>query len=327
MNPIYRKIDLLMTRNWYFKQGDQIQGPYSFQGLIELVRDETLSPDSLIRPQAEEDWQRADSVAGLFELGHSEQTADADNSFALANAGDLETFLNEPAETADTGEPPPAEVAHETTEEIDDEVETGAYPDETWSTTVKAAVDKIDSRNPKPEEEEEEAEPLQIVPEISLSFLQRPVVRMLMLGCLLLVCASAALYGFIQWMGEDQLYFPLIGETSPLLFLVYSACTLLAVLLVVPLLSYIAAPYLRLGYKLGAPLLTGTLTSLYLLHWTEQQNLIFPSRRQAEPKLLFPVMGECSAFSYWMYFVDVVIVVAVLTYVAARWLESHADEA
>ncbi|QDT29689.1 hypothetical protein Enr10x_50440 [Gimesia panareensis] len=111
-----------MSNDWYFKQDDQILGPFSFQDLLELVRDETLSPDSLIRPQAEEDWQRADSVVGLFELGHSEQTADADNGFALANAGDLETFLNEPAETEDTGEPPPAEaqsaeVAYETTGE------------------------------------------------------------------------------------------------------------------------------------------------------------------------------------------------------------------
>lgn len=321
-----------MSSDWYFKQDDQISGPYTFQDLLELIRNEKLSPETLVRPQAEEGWLRADSVAGLFNPGDQEQAADTDTGFELANAGDLETFLTEPAETDGTAEhqaaeTSPAEVMEVTAEESDDEAETGAYSDETWSTTVKAAVDKIDSRNPKPAEEEEEAEPLQIVPEISLSFLQRPIVRMLLLGCLLLVCASAALYGFIQWMGEDQLYFPLIGETSPLLFLVYSACTLLAVLLVVPLLSYIAAPYLRLGYKLGAPLLTGTLTALYLLHWTEQQNLIFPTRRQAEPKLLFPVMGECSAFSYWMYFVDVVIVVAVLTYVAARWLESHADEA
>jgi hypothetical protein len=37
-------------------------------------------------------------------------------------------------------------------------------------------------------------------------------------------------------------------------------------------------------------------------------------------------MGECSTFFYWMYFTDVLIFIAVLTYFTARWLESHADE-
>ena len=253
----------------------------------------------------------------------------------LANAGDLETFLTaeEAAGEENAGDSEPMNSssmeasAEDTADETDDEAETGAYSDETWSTTVKAAVDKIDSRNPQPTEEEEEDEPLQIVPEISLSFLQRPVFRMLILACILLLCASAGVYGFIQWMGEDQVYFPLVGETSPLLFLVYATCSFLVVVTVVPLLSYVAAPYLRVGYKLGAPLVTAGLTALFLLHWSKQQNLIFPTGKQAEVKLFFPLMGECSTFSYWMYFTDVLIFVAVLTFFAARWLESHADEA
>lgn len=280
--------------DWYFKLDEQIQGPYPFQELAELMREAKLSPETQVRYSTEGDWQRADSVSGLFDR----------------------------AEEAPTGE-----MSAEADPDVDDEAETGAYSDETWSTTVKAAVDKIDSRNPKPtEEEQEEAEPLQIVPEISLSILQRPAVRMVILACILVLCASAGVYGFIQWMGEEQVYFPLVGETSPLLFLVYAACAFLVVVTVVPLLTYVSTPYLRVGYKLGASLVTAGLTALYLLHWSERQNLSFPARNQAEAKLIFPLMGECSTFSYWMYFTDVLIFVAVLTFFTARWLESHADE-
>lgn len=323
-----------MLSDWYFKQDEHIQGPFPFQDLVELVREEKLSPESLVRSHAEANWQRADSISGLFERAEGEPGAETDTDLAIANAGDLETFLT--AEDAATEEnasdsgptnSSSAEAAEDSTDETDDEAETGAYSDETWSTTVKAAIDKIDSRKPKPAEEEEEDEPPAIVPELSLSFLQRPVVRMLILACILLLCASAGVYGFIQWMGEDQVYFPLVGEISPLLFLVYATCSFLVVVTVVPLLSYVAAPYLRVGYKLGASLVTAGLTAIYLLHWSEQQNLIFPMQKQAEAKLIFPLMGECSTFYYWMYFTDVLIFVAVLTYFAARWLESHADEA
>lgn len=324
-----------MTSDWYFKQNEQVQGPYSFQDLVDLAREDKLGPDTLVRAGTEADWQRADSVSGLLEQGDGDPGAEAETDLVLANAGDLETFLTaeEAAGEENAGDSEPMNSssmeasAEDTADETDDEAETGAYSDETWSTTVKAAVDKIDSRNPQPTEEEEEDEPLQIVPEISLSFLQRPVFRMLILACILLLCASAGVYGFIQWMGEDQVYFPLVGETSPLLFLVYATCSFLVVVTVVPLLSYVAAPYLRVGYKLGAPLVTAGLTALFLLHWSKQQNLIFPTGKQAEVKLFFPLMGECSTFSYWMYFTDVLIFVAVLTFFAARWLESHADEA
>ncbi|HAH45713.1 MAG TPA: hypothetical protein DCM07_12825, partial [Planctomycetaceae bacterium] len=164
------------------------------------------------------------------------------------------------------------------------------------------------------------------VPAIKLSILEHPVFRKLILVCVLILCASVGIYGFVNWLGQGKLYFPLIGETSPLLFLVYSACSFLVSIALVSLLVYVASPYLRLGYKLGATIATASITVFCLLNWSEQQNMIFPSRKPIEAKLIFPFMGECSQFSYWMYFVDVVIFVAVLTYFAAWWLETHADE-
>lgn len=376
-----------MATAWYYKQSDTSLGPVTFRKMVEMVREEQLLPETMVRPHYMDEWQRADSVVGLFHMArrdpvtlHPLKTAISEPDDGFADADDLDAFLEESDEPAGTDtdvvqqdlehpgwlkrllslrnskippvpvdphrevsvdlsrpapngsempggesktESTPLSELNEPVETSDDTVSTGAYSEETWASTVNAAVERIDARAPK---QEEVPPPRQIVPAINLSFLEHPIFRKLVLACVLVLCASVGIYGFVSWMGQGKLYFPLIGETSPLLFLVYSACTFLVSITLVPLLVYIASPYLRLGYKLGAALVTANLTVLLLLNWSEQQNMIFPSRKPTEAKLIFPFMGECSQFSYWMYFVDVVIFVAVLTYFAAWWLETHADE-
>jgi len=355
--------------------------------MVEMVREEQLLPETMVRPHYMDEWQRADSVVGLFHMARRDPaTLPAVNNALnepddeLAGTDDLEAFLKESDEPAGTGTDvvqqelerpgwlkrllslrnskippvpvdrhlevsvdlsrpapngsamPGAESKSESDtlpepnapiESAEDVVSTGAYSEETWASTVNAAVERIDARAPK---QEEVPPPRQMVPAIKLSILEHPVFRKLILVCVLILCASVGIYGFVSWMGQGKLYFPLIGETSPLLFLVYSACSFLVSITLVPLLVYVASPYLRLGYKLGAALVTANITVFFLLNWSEQQSMIFPSRKPIEAKLIFPLIGECSQFSYWMYFVDVVIFVAVLTYFAAWWLETHADE-
>lgn len=214
----------------------------------------------------------------------------------------------------------------ETVDDADDlldDVEIGAYSEETWSTTVNAAVERVDARAPK---QEQSSPSRQMLPIISLSFLEHPAFRKLLFFCTFIFGASLGIYGFVNWMGQGKLYFPLVGYTSPLLFLVYTGCSFLTVLVLGPLLAYIAAPYLRLGYRLGAVLVASNITVLFLLNWSEKQNRVFPSSRTTEAKLYFPLLGECSHFTYWMCFVDFVILVAILTYFTASWLEAQADE-
>lgn len=376
-----------MATAWYYKQSDETLGPCTFRHMVEMVREEKLLPETMVRPHYMDEWQRADSVVGLFHMARRDPATlpplknainESDDKFA--GADDLDAFLEESDEAVGTGadvvqqdierpgwlkrllslrnskitpvpvDPhlevsvdlsrpapngsaiPGDEIKSETetlpepnapVESAEDVVSTGAYSEETWSLTVNAAVERIDARAPK---QEEVPLPRQIVPTINLSFLEHPVFRKLILVCALVLCASVGIYGFVSWMGQGKLYFPLIGETSPLLFLVYSACSFLVSITLVPLLVYVASPYLRLGYKLGAAVVTANITVFFLLNWSEQQNMIFPSRKPTEAKLIFPLIGECSHFSYWMYFVDFVIFVAVLTYFAAWWLETHADE-
>ncbi|WP_417383430.1 DUF4339 domain-containing protein [Gimesia sp.] len=376
-----------MATNWHYKQSDQEVGPVTFRQLVEMVREEQLLPETMVRPDYMDEWQRADSVVGLFHMARRDPATlpavnhsinESDDTFA--DVDDLDAFLEESAKPEGTacddvqqeiqqpgwlkrllslrsskippvpvdpqrevsvdlsrpapnGSTIPGDEVYSETDTLpepdelvgsaDDEASTGAYSEETWASTVNAAVERVDARAPK---QEEVPPPRQMVPAINLSFLEHPVFRKLIFACALVLCASVGIYGFVSWMGQGKLYFPLIGETSPLLFLVYSACSFLVAITLVPLLVHVASPYLRLGYKLGAAIVTGSVTVLFLLNWSEQQNMIFPSRKQTEAKLIFPLMGECSQFAYWMYFVDVVIFVAVLTYLAAWWLEAHADE-
>ncbi|WP_339731980.1 DUF4339 domain-containing protein [uncultured Gimesia sp.] len=382
-----------MASDWYYKQDDQERGPYAFRDLVEMVREDKLSPETPVRPHYLNEWQRADAIVGLFHMARRDpatlppvESSVSESDAELADEVDLDSFLADTNETdpeAETSLPnqdadkpgwlrrllslrnskiPPVPVdphreidvnlsrpmadrsavdsdlqtdslleappldeisIEETAADANGDVPTGAFSEETWASTVNAAVKRVDARTPK---QEEIPPPRQLVPAVSLSFLESPVVRKLMFACALVLCASAGIYGFVSWMGQGKLYFPLIGETSPLLFLVYSACSFLLIAILGPLLAYIASPYLRLGYKLGAAMVTASITVFFLLNWSEQQNMIFPSQKPTEVKLVFPLMGECSAFSYWMYFVDVVIFIAVLTYFAAWWLESQADE-
>ncbi|WP_339682529.1 DUF4339 domain-containing protein [Gimesia maris] len=376
-----------MATKWYYKQSDESLEPVPFHEMVEMVREEQVLPETMVRPHYMDEWQRADSVVGLFHMARRDpatlpavKNAINDQDDKFADVDDLDAFLEESDEPAGTGTdvveldlehpgwlkrllslrsskipPVPVNPHREVSvdlsrpapngsaipgvesksesdtlpepnapvESAEDVVSTGAYSEETWASTVNAAVERIDARAPK---QEELPPPRQMVPAIKLSFLEHLVIRKLILACVLVLCASVGIYGFVSWMGQGKLYFPLIGETSPLLFLVYSACTFLVSITLVPLLVYIASPYLRLGYKLGAALVTANITAFFLLNWSEQQSMIFPSRKPTEAKLIFPLIGECSHFSYWMYFVDVVIFVAVLTYFAAWWLETHADE-
>ena len=55
-----------MASDWYYRQNDQELGPHTFRDLVEMVREEQISPETLVRPHYLDEWQRADSVVGLF---------------------------------------------------------------------------------------------------------------------------------------------------------------------------------------------------------------------------------------------------------------------
>ncbi|MEQ8856990.1 DUF4339 domain-containing protein [Gimesia sp.] len=54
-----------MTIEWFCIRDAEEQGPYTFRELVDMIREEKLSPDTQVRPHYLDDWQRADSVVGL----------------------------------------------------------------------------------------------------------------------------------------------------------------------------------------------------------------------------------------------------------------------
>lgn len=387
-----------MASDWYYKQEDEERGPYTFRDLVEMVREEKLTAEVLVRPHYTNEWQRADSVVGLFHMARRDpvtlppaKQSVADQEDEFADESDLDAFLGASEETDSEAAPPvpeevekpgwlkrllslrnskipavpvdpnreihvdisrpavnennvdqPQEVIDpdhkpvsqpneinsitpgaETEPDFIEGVREGAYSEDTWSSTVNAAVERIDARAPK---HPEIPAPRQIVPAISLSFMNTPLFRKLMFAGAVILCLSAAIYWFVNWMGQGTLMFPFIGACSPLMFLLYSALSFVGVIAGGSLLILFSSSYLRIGFKIGAVIVTTNLTIFSLLNWSHDKANIFPSRKPTEAKLFFPLLGECSNFAYWMYFVDLVIFVAVITYFLASWLESQADD-
>lgn len=62
-----------MASNWYYKQADLELGPYTFRYLVEMVRKEKPTAAILVRSHYLNEWQRAESVVGLFHVAHCDQ--------------------------------------------------------------------------------------------------------------------------------------------------------------------------------------------------------------------------------------------------------------
>lgn len=99
-----------MASQWYLKTDDTETGPISFQELADLVRSNTVSAADLVRPDWKADWQRAETVVGLFYMAR-QSTAPAEPVVPAAAAPALDTprdgFVNEITPVATEPPQPP----------------------------------------------------------------------------------------------------------------------------------------------------------------------------------------------------------------------------
>lgn len=65
-----------MASQWYLRLGEEELGPIPYPELIELVRQGTVGESDLVRREWPGDWQRADSVVGLFYMARREPAAE-----------------------------------------------------------------------------------------------------------------------------------------------------------------------------------------------------------------------------------------------------------
>ncbi|MEZ6132685.1 MAG: DUF4339 domain-containing protein [Planctomycetaceae bacterium] len=55
-----------MATQWYWLEHAEERGPVSFRELALMIRDERLSEDNSVREESSAEWQKADTVAGLY---------------------------------------------------------------------------------------------------------------------------------------------------------------------------------------------------------------------------------------------------------------------
>jgi hypothetical protein len=79
-----------MASEWYYKQGDQELGPHTFRDLAEMVREETLTADVLVRP----DISTGRCNCRLFHMAQRDPATlpPINAEVEIAAAEDLESF-------------------------------------------------------------------------------------------------------------------------------------------------------------------------------------------------------------------------------------------
>lgn len=80
-----------MATQWYYLQNDLELGPIPYSDLIELVHGEIIQEDDLVRPDWQDEWQRADSVVGLFYMARRLDTLKECATSEVDIEGSLET--------------------------------------------------------------------------------------------------------------------------------------------------------------------------------------------------------------------------------------------
>nr|MDQ3333046.1 DUF4339 domain-containing protein [Planctomycetota bacterium] len=83
---------------------------------------------------------------------------------------------------------------------------------------------------------------------------------------------------------------------------------------------------LRPGFRFGAAAAGANLTAFGLLNWSDRQTLRFPGRDTDGTPPVFPFYGECSDVEYVLLLGHAVLLVAAAAYVAAWRLEAHAED-
>ena len=82
------------------------------------------------------------------------------------------------------------------------------------------------------------------------------------------------------------------------------------------------APWLlRRAFRVGAFVLCASLTAYCVLSWSAREALRFPSPQAVRP--VFPLLGACASFEYWIYLGDLMLLAGAAAYTVAYWIESH----
>ncbi len=283
---------------WYYRKQQKECGPVRFRDLTQLVRDGALSAADLVRPENHAEWQRADTVIGLFYMSRRspDDLAELDRQAAAAAAPAVEMEPAPPpvetrpnwmlrllgrsgrgsaaqrqrpvAGAALPGEPAGAAAfdADAATAELSQAPFAAAgpsgpaAPSAEWTGAVDAALAAMHARD-----------------------------------------AGEKPGRFGRWFGRVMKPLRKLGTRRAVL---------------------------GVGFRLACAVLLANFVADKVDQWSDQQALRFPEYRQptaAEAKRAFPLLGECGSFEYTMMQVNLMLAAGLVAYAAAGWLERRAE--
>jgi hypothetical protein len=84
--------------------------------------------------------------------------------------------------------------------------------------------------------------------------------------------------------------------------------------------------WLRVGYRVACPIVIAAIVAASVENWSEEEgHKSLRGERQKATMRLFPVLGKCSTGKYVFLMADLVLATGAVTWFAAGWLESHAE--
>jgi hypothetical protein len=304
----------IVATQWFFQDGGQEQGPVAFRDLIERVRAGTLTEVDLVRSSWTADWQRADSVVGLFHMaGKTEEDLARAEPPAIVSepalvepidvlpGRDIEerpSWMKRLFEVGTLGKSRPAEITVLGPAAVEQrEAERAATPTVAAITgSTPAAGAPREALNP---ELAEDAVPAKsIISDWSST-------------------VSAALE-----RADGRTNKPARAGRSPrLISIVDRAARLFA-----PVARFGRTAAIRPVFRIFCAFACANLVAFAIEVWSNQEALRFPSRDLNSPSLRpFPFVGPCGTGEYVFLVFNLMLVSGAAAYFAAAWLESRAE--
>jgi hypothetical protein len=302
-----------MATQWFFQDGGQVQGPVAFRDLVELVRARTLTEVDLVRSSWTSDWQRADSVVGLF---HMAGRSEAD--LARAQPPVPATPIPEPA--------------------LIEPIDAFSVPDIEQRPTWLKRLFEVGSfrksrRVPGPTVVDPPAADSMMTPtpaEIAVSGTKTGAAREALIPELAeyalptnsmssdwSTTVNAALEHADQRAGRGSYS----RRRTGLIGSVYRAARIFA-----PVARMARSASFRPAFRIVCAFICANLVAFGLEAWSSQEALRFPSQNAISASLRpFPLVGLCERGEFAFLVIDLMVISGTLAYFAAAWLESRAE--
>ena len=298
-----------MATAWMYRSGQETCGPVPFRDLVRLVRGESLAADNLVKADWEEAWRPAATVVGLFKMAGREDVLarwEAERAAAEEAASRMSSSALQEGPEAELGEGP---LAFATADDLD-QLLGGVAGDRRRGVERAGAARALSDAARDDREEESPA----LGETATTSSAIRPQVIRYGADPAVPSGSSRMLDAIESAVAESESNDAVRTKGSR--WSTWKAR--------LPDLNGAGSGVLRWG----GTLLFANLTAVAILTWSELQTQRFPQNSgAAAPSEIFPFWGPCSSREYAFLFIDVVILAGFCGYLAARYIEAHAESA